>query len=56
MGFWGFGVKIGFESGNQYVVDNIVNKHLDLKEAAEVVKYLKQDRKTSCRERVSSPV
>lgn len=37
-----FGVKLGFESGNQYVVDNIVNKHLDLKEAAEVVKYLKE--------------
>ncbi|WP_096702413.1 radical SAM protein [Magnetospirillum sp. 15-1] len=28
-----FGVKIGFESGNQEVVDNIVNKRLDLEEA-----------------------
>ena len=25
-----FGVKLGFESGNQFVVDKIVNKHLDL--------------------------
>ncbi|MDR3449159.1 MAG: radical SAM protein [Alphaproteobacteria bacterium] len=25
-----FGVKLGVESGNQWVVDNIVNKHLDL--------------------------
>lgn len=37
-----FGVKIGFESGNQYVVDKIVNKHLDLKYAAEVVRHIKQ--------------
>lgn len=36
-----FGVKLGFESGNQWVVDNIVNKHLDLARAAEVVRYLK---------------
>lgn len=28
-----FGVKIGFESGNQQVVDEIVNKRLDLDEA-----------------------
>jgi radical SAM superfamily enzyme YgiQ (UPF0313 family) len=34
-------VKIGFESGNQWVVDNIVNKHLDLKEARETVHFLK---------------
>lgn len=37
-----FGVKIGFESGNQWVVDNIVNKHLDLSYATEVVHELKR--------------
>jgi radical SAM superfamily enzyme YgiQ (UPF0313 family) len=37
-----FGVKIGFESGNQWVVDNIVNKHLDLEYAREVVHHLKK--------------
>jgi len=36
-----FGVKIGFESGNQYVVDQIVNKHLDLDEARQVVECIK---------------
>jgi radical SAM superfamily enzyme YgiQ (UPF0313 family) len=36
-----FGVKLGFESGNQFVVDKIVNKHLDLAYAAEVVRHLK---------------
>jgi radical SAM superfamily enzyme YgiQ (UPF0313 family) len=36
-----YGVKLGFESGNQYVVDKIVNKHLDLKYAAEVVRHLR---------------
>jgi glycosyltransferase involved in cell wall biosynthesis/tRNA A37 methylthiotransferase MiaB len=36
-----FGVKLGFESGNQYVVDEIVNKHLDLAKAREVVFDLK---------------
>lgn len=36
-----FGVKLGFESGNQFVVDQIVNKHLDLQYAAEVVRHLK---------------
>ena len=35
-----YAVRIGFESGNQYIVDNIVNKKLDLKKAADVVKYL----------------
>ena len=35
-----YAVRIGFESGNQFIVDNIVNKKLDLKKAAEVVKYL----------------
>ena len=37
-----FGVRIGFESGSQFVVDKIVNKHLDLEQAAEVVEYLKK--------------
>ena len=37
-----FGVKLGFESGNQYVVDQIVNKHLNLEKAREVVHHLKQ--------------
>jgi radical SAM superfamily enzyme YgiQ (UPF0313 family) len=37
-----FGVKLGFESGNQYVVDKIVNKHLDLEYAREVVHELKR--------------
>jgi radical SAM superfamily enzyme YgiQ (UPF0313 family) len=37
-----FGVKIGFESGNQSVVDNIVNKRLDLDHAREVVAELKR--------------
>jgi radical SAM superfamily enzyme YgiQ (UPF0313 family) len=36
-----FGVKIGFESGNQFVVDKIVNKHLDLGEAKDVVQQIK---------------
>lgn len=37
-----FGVKLGFESGSQYVVDQIVNKHLDLAYAGEVVRKLKE--------------
>jgi radical SAM superfamily enzyme YgiQ (UPF0313 family) len=37
-----FGVKLGFESGNQYVVDKIVNKHLNLDRAREVVYELKR--------------
>lgn len=36
-----FGVKIGFESGNQWVVDNIVRKNLDLRQAAAVVRHIK---------------
>jgi radical SAM superfamily enzyme YgiQ (UPF0313 family) len=32
-----FGVKLGFESGNQFVVDKIVNKGLDLEEARATV-------------------
>ncbi|SPP65636.1 B12-binding domain-containing radical SAM protein [Nitrospira lenta] len=35
-----FGVKLGFESGNQYVVDKIVNKHLDLAEAQATTRYI----------------
>ena len=35
------GVKLGFESGSQYVVDKIVNKHLDLNYANDIVVYLK---------------
>jgi radical SAM superfamily enzyme YgiQ (UPF0313 family) len=37
-----FGVKLGFESGNQFVVDKIVNKHLDLAYGADVVRHLKK--------------
>ena len=37
-----FGVKLGFESGDQNVVDKIVNKHLDLEYAASVVRHLKK--------------
>jgi len=37
-----FGVKLGFESGNQWVIDNIVNKRLDLAHAADVVGQLKR--------------
>jgi radical SAM superfamily enzyme YgiQ (UPF0313 family) len=37
-----FGVKIGFESGNQSVVDNIVNKRLNLEYARDVVAELKR--------------
>lgn len=37
-----FGVKLGFESGNQWVNDNIVNKHLNLETAREVVHELKR--------------
>lgn len=37
-----FGVKLGFESGNQYVLDKIVNKHLDLEYARSAVHELKR--------------
>ncbi len=36
-----FGVKLGFESGSQRVVDEIINKKLDLKEAAETARWLR---------------
>lgn len=35
------GVKIGIESGSQFVVDNIVNKHLDLNYTREVVNFIR---------------
>ena len=35
------GVKIGIESGSQIVVDKIVNKHLDLKYAQEIVSHIR---------------
>jgi radical SAM superfamily enzyme YgiQ (UPF0313 family) len=37
-----FGVKIGFESGNQDVVNNIVNKHLDLDYARKATEEIKR--------------
>jgi radical SAM superfamily enzyme YgiQ (UPF0313 family) len=36
-----FGVKLGFESGNQWVLDKIVRKSLDLEQAREVVAEIK---------------
>jgi hypothetical protein len=36
-----FGVKLGFESGSQHVIDHIVNKRLNLKEAAERARWLR---------------
>ncbi len=36
------GVKIGIESGSQYVVDQIVNKHLDLSYTKEIVNHLRE--------------
>jgi radical SAM superfamily enzyme YgiQ (UPF0313 family) len=36
------GVKIGIESGSQYVVDKIVNKHLDLSYTSKLVDYLRE--------------
>ena len=35
------GVKIGIESGSQYVVDKIVNKHLDLKYVQDIVSHIR---------------
>ena len=37
-----FGVKLGFESGNQWVVDHIVKKRLDLERGRHVVRHLKE--------------
>lgn len=37
-----FGVKLGFESGNQWVNDNIVNKRLNLEKSRAVVHELKR--------------
>lgn len=36
-----FGVKIGFESGSQRVIDHIINKRLDLGEAADTARFLR---------------
>jgi radical SAM superfamily enzyme YgiQ (UPF0313 family) len=36
-----FGVKLGFESGSQWVIDNIVNKKLNLAEAADTARFLR---------------
>lgn len=38
-----FGVKLGFESGSQYVIDHIVNKRLDLKKAFDTAVWLQQE-------------
>jgi radical SAM superfamily enzyme YgiQ (UPF0313 family) len=37
-----FGVKVGFESGSQEVIDKIINKRLDLAEGEATVHYLKE--------------
>lgn len=36
-----FGVKLGFESGSQRVIDQIINKKLNLVEAAETARFLR---------------
>lgn len=38
-----FGVKLGFESGSQRVIDEIVNKKLDLASAAEMAIWLRKE-------------
>lgn len=38
-----YGVKLGFESGSQEVVDRIVNKRLDLAAAAETARWLRRE-------------
>ena len=38
-----FGVKLGFESGSQRVIDEIVNKRLDLVKAAETARWLRKE-------------
>lgn len=35
-----YGVKIGFESGSQHVIDHIVNKRLDIAKAADTARFL----------------
>lgn len=37
-----YGVKLGFESGNQQLVDTVINKGLDLAEARKTVIYLRK--------------
>ncbi len=36
-----FGVKVGFESGSQRVIDKVINKHLDIAKAVEWCRFLK---------------
>lgn len=38
-----FGVKLGFESGSQRVVDEIINKKLDLVKATETARWLRKE-------------
>jgi radical SAM superfamily enzyme YgiQ (UPF0313 family) len=38
-----YGVKLGFESGSQTVIDTIINKHLDLKNAAYLARRLRAE-------------
>lgn len=38
-----YGVKIGFESGSQTVIDQIINKRLNLAEAATTARWLRQE-------------
>lgn len=40
-----FGVKLGFESGSQEVIDKIINKRLDLKKAIETARWLRSELK-----------
>jgi len=37
-----FGVRVGFESGNQEIIDTVINKRLDLRKAAETVIHLNE--------------
>jgi radical SAM superfamily enzyme YgiQ (UPF0313 family) len=38
-----YGVKLGFESGSQQVIDTIVNKRLNLREAADTARWLRAE-------------
>lgn len=38
-----FGVKLGFESGSQVVIDTIINKRLDLAKAADTARWLRSE-------------
>jgi radical SAM superfamily enzyme YgiQ (UPF0313 family) len=37
-----FGVKLGFESGSQYVIDHIINKRLNLEKARDTARYIRR--------------